>query len=147
MSYIENNLLSGEDIILKAKIHWSVFIWPTFFIAVGLYYSKQYTGWSIGSLLFGMVLMASAIDYFHTTELAVTNKRIIAKIGFINRTTVELMHNKVESLNFNQSVLGRILNYGTIFVNGTGGKSAPVKRIAAPLILRRTALELIDKSH
>ncbi|CAI1715215.1 Bacterial membrane flanked domain [Serratia quinivorans] len=72
-----------------------------------------------------------------TTELALTNKRIIAKFGFIRRSTVELRLEKVESIGVDQSILGRILGYGTIVVKGTGGTATPIPSISKPLEFRR----------
>jgi uncharacterized membrane protein YdbT with pleckstrin-like domain len=71
-----------------------------------------------------------------TTEIAVTDRRIIYKEGFISRNTVEMHMDKVESVDVDQSVMGRILDYGDVIVKGTGTGFEPLKRIAAPLELR-----------
>ena len=70
------------------------------------------------------------------TEFAVTDRRVIYKCGFISRHTVEMNMDKIESVDVDQSLLGRMLNYGTIHVLGTGEGIESLRRIAAPLALR-----------
>src|ERR1035437_6441393 len=70
------------------------------------------------------------------TEFAVTDRRVIYKYGFIKRHTVEMNMDKIESVDVDQSLLGRLLNYGTIHVLGTGEGIESLRRIAAPLALR-----------
>jgi uncharacterized membrane protein YdbT with pleckstrin-like domain len=72
---------------------------------------------------------------------------VIAKFGFIKRTTIELNHSKVESFHVEQGVFGRIFGFGTLHINGTGGGITPVPGIADPLGFRRKAMEAIDASQ
>jgi uncharacterized membrane protein YdbT with pleckstrin-like domain len=78
--------------------------------------------------------------YTYSTELAVTSKRVIAKFGFIRRNTIELRNDKVESLHIDQGIIGRIFNFGSIVVTGSGGTHAPIPYIANPLKFRSAAL-------
>ncbi|UOO81955.1 PH domain-containing protein [Uruburuella testudinis] len=80
-----------------------------------------------------------------TTELALTNKKVIAKFGFIRRSTIELNLDKVESISVEQGFIGRIFNFGSIVVRGTGGSQAPIPYIAQPLEFRRQVNALLDK--
>ena len=59
-----------------------------------------------------------AFVIYKTTEIAITNKRIIAKFGFISRRTIEINLQKIESIQVDQNVLGRLLDYGTIVIAG-----------------------------
>ena len=76
--------------------------------------------------------------WFHrwTTETDVTNLRVVHKTGFIKRRTFEMSLDKVESVDVNQSILGRILNYGNVTVRGVGEGSEEIKTIASPLDFR-----------
>ncbi|WP_241596539.1 PH domain-containing protein [Rosenbergiella epipactidis] len=56
----------------------------------------------------GLLIIIPVVLRVWSTELALTNQRIIAKVGLIQRNTVELRLEKVESLGIHQSVLGRI---------------------------------------
>src|SRR5206468_6927850 len=72
-----------------------------------------------------------------TSEFAVTNKRVIVKVGLIRRDTLELLLSKVESIGVDQTVTGRIVGYGSIVVVGTGGTRETFKNIARPLDFRK----------
>jgi len=82
-----------------------------------------------------------------TTELALTNKRVIAKFGFIRRTTVELRLDKVESIGVNQGIMGRLMGCGNIIVKGTGGTGTPIPSIKKPLDLRRVVNNYIEEKE
>lgn len=151
VSYVENNLISGEQIIYNAKVHWFVFIPSVIYFIVGMFLRKISTPETILFFVIGTILICisifSLIKAFITkfsTELAVTSKRVIAKIGFIRRNTIELNHSKVESINVHQSVFGRIFNFGTLVINGTGGGKTPISSIDSPLDFRKNAMQAID---
>lgn len=152
MSYVKNNLMSGETIIYNARIHWFIFL-PGIILAVLAVLMFAGDKQNEGGNAVGVILMFCAIVSLFkafitkiSTELAVTSKRVIAKVGLIRRNTAELNHSKVESFNVDQSILGRIFGYGTIVVNGTGGGKTPIPNIDSPLVFRRNAMETIDQS-
>jgi uncharacterized membrane protein YdbT with pleckstrin-like domain len=92
----------------------------------------------------GLVLLIWAWIRYTTTEFAVTDKRIIAKTGLISRSTVELFLDKVEALHVDQSVPGRLLDFGTITIRGTGTTLEPIRDISAPLELRKQFMQAAD---
>lgn len=96
--------------------------------------------------LFGLGLLFLAITYaqYKSTELAVTTKRLIVKHGFIRRATMELNIHKVESIHVEQGIIGRMLNFGTLVISGTGTAHAPLGGIADPLAFRRAFVEAQD---
>lgn len=57
---------------------------------------------------------------------------------------MEMNHSKVESFHVEQSLLGRILRFGTLSIKGTGGGITPIAGIGDPLGFRRKAMEAID---
>ena len=147
MSYIDKNLMNSEKVIYKAKMHWSIFIPSILLFSIGLLLmiiSNNILG--IGFILLAIVAFVRAIIIKKSTELGVTSKRVIAKFGLIKRNTIELNHSKVESYNVDQSVLGRIFDFGTIIINGTGGGRTPIPNIDKPLEFRKYAMETIDNS-
>ncbi|MGH7304778.1 MAG: PH domain-containing protein, partial [Candidatus Rokuibacteriota bacterium] len=87
--------------------------------------------------LLGAALWIPPLVAYNTTELGVTNKRMIVKVGFIRRRTVELLLRQVEALSVDQSLTGRMLGYGSITLTGTGGVREVFHRVRAPLELRR----------
>ncbi|MBP5779005.1 MAG: PH domain-containing protein, partial [Campylobacter sp.] len=81
-----------------------------------------------------------------TTELALTNKRVIAKFGFISRDSVDLRLEKVESLSFSQDILGRIFNFGYIVINGAGNKT-PIPFISKPIEFKKAFENFLDEKQ
>lgn len=129
-SYIDSNLTAGEKVIHRGRINlWSLS--PMIVAGVLLI-------WVFG---LGLVFWAAAAIRYYTTELAVTNKRVIAKFGFISRHTIEMSLAKVESIQVSQSILGRIFNFGTIIVSGAGNPQAPMPGISNPLRFRTRCME------
>ena len=96
-------------------------------------------------MLIGIVFLLIAFINVWTTELAITNRRIIAKTGLIRRNTIELKVTRVESLGVDQGILGRIFNFGSIIVKGIGGSNAPIPYIAKPLEFRQRVNHYLDE--
>lgn len=97
-------------------------------------------------VLFVLIAIVTAIASFinfKTSEFGVTNKRVIVKVGFIRRNSLEILLNKVEGIQVNQGILGRILGLGSITVIGTNGTKDPFHKIRAPLEFRRKVQEQI----
>lgn len=138
MSYVEQVLGAGENIVMKARITLFAFVIDFFAILV-----------CISLDLFQYVWWLFVIDVIHkllviiTTELVLTDKRVIAKFGIIRRNTIELRLEKVESIGINQGIIGRIFNYGTILVNGAG-TTAPIPYISKPINFKRKVDEYVE---
>ena len=146
MSYIEKVVVDGERLLATGRTHWFIYVKPLAGIVLGLIITLINYRLLIGeALLFASLFWLLMIwIYVISTELAVTDKRIIAKFGFIAVHTVEVRHDKIESLTVNQSIFGRIFGFGSLFINGSGGTSAPIPYIANPLQFRSAALTGID---
>jgi uncharacterized membrane protein YdbT with pleckstrin-like domain len=147
-SYAESVLADGEEIIHRATIsHWKYawhYIGAAMFLAGGLAGAYMSAGRDSAALLFAMVPVAIAVMLVViamlgrlTTELVLTDRRIITKRGLISRDTLEMNLSKVESVQVKQGLFGRILNYGDVTVVGTGSSPEPLRGIADPLALRR----------
>lgn len=148
MSYINDNLMSGETLVAKAQIHWFIYAQGAFLVALALL-APVFSLDPIAAIfgIIGISLLIHAALQRFAAELGVTNKRVIAKNGLIVRNTVELNLNRVESLSVDQSIMGRILDYGTVTVNGTGGVHTPFRFIARPLEFRRTVNEQVEAAQ
>ncbi len=132
-SYVEGALVKDERIIHTGHISlWS--LWHL--IAIGVVLLPA----------FGLGLIFLAITYvrYKATEVAVTTKRVIVKHGFIRRRTVEINLSKVESIQVDQGVMGRIFNFGTLVVAGTGTSHAPITGITEPMTFRKAFIEAQD---
>lgn len=149
MSYVDNNLATGENVIYRAKLHWIVFFWPVMWLAIAiLVISKSGNVGPQGGVgfltLLAIVTGVSALIKYRTSEFALTNKQVIMKTGLIKRQSLEVLLNKVEGVTVDQSVLGRILGFGAITVNGTGGTRDPFRKISSPLEFRKQVQEQLS---
>jgi uncharacterized membrane protein YdbT with pleckstrin-like domain len=133
-SYIEESLVPGEVLVHRAHVSW----WSQFGLLV--------LGVLTLIVVIGLVFLIWAYVRVHSTELAITNRRVIAKFGFVKRNTIELNLDKVEALRVEQGFWGRVLNYGTILITGSGGSVEPIPRIADPLVFRRKFMEATGQS-
>jgi len=133
MSYIDDSLIEGEVLVHRARVSW----WSQFGLVL--------LGVVTLIAIVGLVFLIWAWIRVRSTELAITNRRIIAKFGFVKRHTVEINLEKVESLRVEQGVWGRILNFGTIFISGSGSSVAPIPNIADPLVFRRKFMEATNR--
>lgn len=145
--------MPDERVLHVGKIHWFVFVSGTvmLLIAIGLFRADLEGGMVqvFGVILFilAMINLINAFIFKISTELAITSKRVIAKVGFISRSTIELNHKKVESFIVDQSIFGRIFGFGTIVVCGTGGGRTPIPNIDNPLEFRRQAMKVADEAE
>ena len=146
--YIDDILQPGEKVLYSTNAHW-IFYWPAivaWIVAVALFFLSRAT---VNESIVLLCLSASAVvaiaalywtfkAWFHrwTTETDVTNLRVVHKTGFIKRRTFEMSLDKVESVDVNQSILGRILNYGSVTVRGVGEGAETIDTIASPLDFR-----------
>ena len=142
MGYIDSQLLPGERVVYRSRLHWQVFMGPSvvgaLFVLIGGGIMSQ------GAREAGLIIIAMAVFILivpfikrANSEFSVTDKRIVVKLGFVSTRTVELLHSKVEAISVNQSLLGKMLNYGDIMVTGSGGTKEFFQAVAAPLDLRR----------
>ena len=118
--YVNDNLLSGETLVYRVKLHWGIYAWSALFIFVGwlLYDIPGIYGWSYILIGIGLLKGLVALITQSSTEPAITNRRLIAKFGFIRRQTFEKRIDRLEGINFTQSILGRLLGDGTVYVGG-----------------------------
>ena len=122
----------------QTKVHPIVFVTPALFVIAGIVFGiLGMPPAGAAFLAIGVVLFLAAWIRQWSSEFAVTNKRVIIKVGFISRRTIEINMSKVESVEINQDIFGRLLNYGTIIVIGTGGTKEPFALIDSPLAFRR----------
>src|SRR2546423_7272461 len=148
MSYVQRVLQPGETVVHQSRLHPLIFlpalIWLLIALAL-LVASTQTTDDRINialiatAVLFGVLALASwarAAIRRATTELAITDRRVIYKSGLLSRHTLEMNRSKVESVDVDQSILGRIFSFGTIVVRGTGGSLEPIRLIRDPFAFR-----------
>jgi hypothetical protein len=163
MSYVESNLVPGEAVIYQTRLHWIVMLGHVVLgcllfglSGVLLYYALSQTGiqsgklhimegGGVGLLVCGVVAILLGMVRRNATEMAVTSRRVVIKTGLASRKTIEMLLNKVESIEVSETAFGRMLGYGTIVVIGTGGTPEPFHKVAHPLEFRSQVQQQIEK--
>jgi uncharacterized membrane protein YdbT with pleckstrin-like domain len=164
MSYIESNLVAGEQVIYKTRLHWIVMLGHVLLGcllfalpgAILLYYAftlhsmdttlKHVMDAAGAALLVcGLIAILMGIVRRSATEMAVTNRRVVVKTGLASRRTIEMLLNKVETIEVQETALGRLMGYGTVVLVGTGGSTEPFHKVAHPLEFRGAVQQQIEK--
>jgi uncharacterized membrane protein YdbT with pleckstrin-like domain len=146
--YIDDILQPGEKVLYSTNAHWIFYLPAIAAWVVALLFlvlSRTFAGdtptllclsLAAISAIFAIYKMLTAWFHRWTTETDVTNLRVVHKTGFIKRRTFEMSLDKVESVDVNQSILGRLLNYGNVTVRGVGEGAETIQTIASPLDFR-----------
>lgn len=165
MSYIEKNLVPGERVVYQTRLHWVVMAWHIVLSVLLLelpalallYYAFRHEqeltpqtmhlmqGGGIALILISGIVIAAGAIKRNATEMAVTNRRVVVKTGLAARKTIEMLLNKIESIEVNESGMGRVMGYGSITLIGTGGTSEPFHLMARPLEFRNQVQQQIER--
>lgn len=155
MSYYQKVLLPDEGVRAMGRLHWAIYVraWLLFAVCVIAGVAYLYLHFGAGAednkvpayvaggvaalfLLAAFIAWQNAIIRRQTTEIVVTDRRIIFKEGFIRRRTMEMNLSKVETVDVIQGIWGRVFNYGSIVIRGVGSSYEPLRMVADPLALR-----------
>ena len=152
MGYVNNALLDGEVVLYQGRIsrlslllNWIV---GAFFLlaTVATWTSSAEPAPRYISLALLLMVLVPAFIKIYCTEMAITSKRIIYKTGLLSRKTIEINLNKIESIQVNQGLFGRMMGYGNLVMAGAGTPSAPIRGVDDPMLFRRKFLEATDQS-
>ena len=160
MKYVTRVLQPGETVVYATTLHWLVYFRAVVLLLIGVGLlvaaamvgdrgvtisgNPEYTKYLVTALqilaalfvVFAILSALRALIRRTTTELAITDRRVIYKAGLLRRHTIEINRSKVETVGVNQSILGRVMGFGTVVVRGTGGSFEPIPFIAEPLTFR-----------
>ena len=165
MSYIAKILLPNEQVVGVAFLHWIIYLRGLYITAAGgilgclsrpitefLFgtliandYAKPVTVVSMIIVVYGIILLVGAFIRQIATEIVMTNQRLIAKYGIIARATFEIMASRITGANFDQSVTGRMMGFGTIWVHGAGGEVSPIYNVAEPQKFYRSIIGVLER--
>ena len=143
MSYINRHLLPGEEVLYRTQLHWKLYLGPGLLVLLVLLpftilaLSTTHRWLAIFPAAAALVVLLIALIRRKSSEFAVTNKRVILKLGVLTTRSVELLLPKVEGIAVTQSLAGRLFGFGAIVVTGSGGTQEPFTGIQAPLAFRQ----------
>jgi len=142
MSYIDANLLPDEHIVYRTRLHWLLFLPAvlfTLFVLAPIAWVLDRGSWSAYAwvpLALGLLLLLAAFIKRQSSDFAVTNKRVMTKVGVMDTRSIELLLGKIEAIAVEQSLMGRLFGYGDIVITGTGGTKEAFTQIQSPLAFR-----------
>ncbi len=163
MSYISKTLVPGEKVVYQTRLHWivmlghivgAVILWALGGYMLWYVYthrqmetsSRHVAGYGAAALLLcGLIVLFAGSIRRNATEMAVTTRRVVVKTGLASRRTIEMLLNKVETIEVSEPGMGRVLGYGSITMIGTGGTSEQFHKIAKPLVFRNEVQQQIEK--
>lgn len=110
MGYIDDNLVKRRNNRLPYKTAWVIYRWPVIFALLGLSFmvGGMKDGWIVATGLFALAIGTAVSAYItlKTSEFGITNRRVLIKVGFIKRDSLETILTKVEGIHVQQGVLG-----------------------------------------
>lgn len=161
MGYIDKTLVPGERVIYETRLHWIVMlghlllglvlvglgafmaIWAYSHPAMTVQNRNIFYGVAAGAGLLGIIFLILGAVRRNATEIGVTNRRVVIKTGLSSRRTIEMLLNKIETMEVNETGVGRMLGYGSIQIVGTGGTYERFHTISHPVELRnRVQMEI-----
>lgn len=141
MSYTNRNLLPNEIMRYKASLHWIIFAPTILWLALGFVFEGAGMAWVF--VIIALYSLAKAILRKLGSEFVLTNKRVVLRQGIISRKTVEIILAKCEGVSVDQSIIGRLLGYGTLVVT-TGGATSRFDYVKKPVAFRNEVSAEID---
>ena len=149
MSYIDRHLLPGEVVTYRTRLHWKIFVVPVLvclvLVALALWaVSADRKPLAIPPVVIALILLLAAWIRRRSSEFAVTNKRVIIKLGVTTTRSMELLLPKIEGITVTQSLWGRMFGFGEIVVTGSGGTQEPFDGIQSPLDFRQAVQAATD---
>ncbi len=156
MSYVDRNLMAGETVIYRTRLHWIVFLVPLVVMVLvfwggmamlpGPGHRPEAEILIATALAMALVLVGQFMAYY-AAEFAVTDKRVIVKVGVFRQRSLEILLTKIEAIGIDQPFLGRLFGFGTITIGGTGGTKEVFDRIRSPMAFRRSVQEQASAVH
>lgn len=142
MSYLQKSLAPGETVVAVFKLHW--FMWLRFWIVIALgiiaviaLLIAQIPLGALGAAVLAIVIAGYQWLWLRGIEQAVTNRRVVRKIGIVSRNTTELRLASIETVDLRQTFWGRVFGYGDVEITGRGETAMLLDRIAHPIDVKR----------
>ena len=155
MSGAEKHLLTGEEIVYATKVHWKSLVFPMLLVLLVTfpslygYFALQFSA----KIIFIFVALVPLVILFaanlkrNASRFIVTNMRVMISSGVLSSRSFEIMLNKIGSINVDQNLAGKMLNYGVVIVGGTGGTKEIFTDIQSPFKFREKIEEQMGKSQ
>lgn len=150
MYFTEHNLMEDESLVRGTRLHPIVLLLPAMMVSVlagslSIVHDIPVVFYVVALLVLGAAYrFLDRLILFMTSEFAVTSKRVLGKTGFIRLKTLDIVLAKVEAIRIDQTILGRVFDYGDVEVTGTGGTEEVLRFIPAPLDFSKAIQEQLS---
>lgn len=144
MSYVDKHLMTGEKIIYQTKLNWTEYLKGFVIMLIGLLFISVSGAFGGILIFFSLIFLGMTYLKIKSSEFAVTDKRVLIKVGILKTQSLETMLNKVEGIHVEQGIIGKMVNSGSIIVKGTGGTNNPFPNIDKPYEFRTAVNEQIS---
>jgi uncharacterized membrane protein YdbT with pleckstrin-like domain len=135
--YVTKTLLKDEVPVFETRLHRVIYVVPVLVMVVGAVVCFGNTLAGLVVIVLGALMLMARMLRRWASEFVVTNKRVVLKLGILSRTVLEMVIDRVESVDVRQGVIARVLGYGAVIIIGTGGSKDPFGMIARPIEFRR----------
>ena len=132
MPFPQKNLNDDESLILDLHPHWWYYAPALLSTAVvcilGLTVLTNFDGWqqtTLGSISLAALVVAGGwlvvqVVKWRTTYFVLTSHRVIYREGVVARNGVEIPLERVNNVNFNQTIFERLIGVGDILIESGG---------------------------
>ncbi len=138
--------MAENNIVYQARLHFIIFFWPVALLLVGVYLGLEFRALrdvATFFIVFSIVWVIMVWLTYHFSSLIIKSNQVILCSGILVRKTLDIPLSKVESIDIRQSILGSLLQYGSLIITGTGGSRQFINNIAKPLTCRRYIEQLM----
>jgi uncharacterized membrane protein YdbT with pleckstrin-like domain len=149
MSYTKESLLKDEKIVYYTRPHYIIFYTIFLWLMLAIFMTKvaNSTFLALIMVLMGLACFIGDLISYYFSEYVITNRRIIMKVGFIRRQSLEVFLERIEGIYVEQGIIGRILNFGTVIIAGIGGTKNPFFYIPDPIKFRSDVQQQIETTQ
>jgi uncharacterized membrane protein YdbT with pleckstrin-like domain len=148
MNYVEQSLGANERVHYTARFPTIRYLWAWLVLGIGLAggaFSLLYGASLIAIIVIvcGIVAFCSILYRPWTTDIAITNLRLIYNRGFFQRKTNDLQLRAIEEVQLRQGFWGRLFNYGNVEFHGTGVDDVGLPALGDPVAVQKAVQEAL----
>ena len=152
-------LNDDETVAVDLHPHWTYLLAPLLVVAVGIAagvaalrttdpdeWTRDVAGWAaIGLIVAAVAWLLVRYARWHTTSFVITNDRVIYRSGFLAKRGIEIPLERINSVHYEQSLVGRLVGSGDVIIE-SGGEFGQQRFVGLrdPLVVQRALHGQLD---
>ena len=140
--------MNDNNIVYQARLHWILFLGPFMLLCLSAWIIFAFEQLYVVALFlagFSVVWGLTFLMTYHFSSLTIKKNQVILRTGFLVQKTLDIPLSKIESIDIRQTLIGSLLQYGTLVITGTGGSRQMVNYLSQPLTCRRYIEQLMHE--